>query len=236
MLTSRNALEREKYHFGGYSWRGGLLTKQHNKWVKAVFLLCCYGCTFYGIGNSTQLCKNFAISGGGGGEHPNPPWYATAQKTGLWCMVCGVWCMVCGVWCVVCGLWCMVCGVWFMVCGVWCMVYGLWCMVYGVWCMVCGVWCIVYGVWCTVYGGPAVACGRIEGVKINILNYNIFLLKIYWIMEKKQDIQSVISGCQKLIISILGNNLATRFRHQTTYQQHVHNLPFSLLCATCSVG
>jgi hypothetical protein len=30
-----------------------------------------------------------------------------------------------------------------------------------------------------VYGIPAVACGRIERVKINILNYKIVLLKIY---------------------------------------------------------
>jgi hypothetical protein len=42
----------KKYHCGGHSWRGGLFTKQLKKWVKAVFLLGCYGCIFHGTGNS----------------------------------------------------------------------------------------------------------------------------------------------------------------------------------------
>ena len=72
MLTSRHALERKKYHCGGDSWRGGLFTKQLKKWVKAVFLLGCYGCIFHGTGNSAQLCQNFGISGGGGLNTPHP--------------------------------------------------------------------------------------------------------------------------------------------------------------------
>ena len=64
MLTSRHALERKKNTtVGGHSWRRGLFTKQLKKWVKAVFLLGCYGCIFHGTGNSAQLCQNF-----GGGE------------------------------------------------------------------------------------------------------------------------------------------------------------------------
>ena len=73
MLTSRHAFERKKYHCGGHSWLGGLITKQLKKWMKAVFLLCCYGYIFHGTGNSAQLCQNFGILGGGGVEHPNPP-------------------------------------------------------------------------------------------------------------------------------------------------------------------
>ena len=73
MLTSRHALDRKKHHCGGHSWRGGLFTKQLKKWVKAVFLLGCYGCIFHGTGNSAQLCQNFGISGGGGFEHPKAP-------------------------------------------------------------------------------------------------------------------------------------------------------------------
>ena len=65
MLTITSCLgERKKYHCGGHSWRGGLFTQQLKKWVKAVFLLGCYGCIFHGTGNSSQLCQNFVILGG----------------------------------------------------------------------------------------------------------------------------------------------------------------------------
>ena len=69
--------EKKKYHCGGDSWRGGLFTKRLKKWMKAVFLLGCYGCIFHGTWNSAQLCQNLGISGRGGFEHPNPPRYAT---------------------------------------------------------------------------------------------------------------------------------------------------------------
>ena len=62
--------EKKKYHCGGDSWQGGLFMKL-KKWVKAVFLLGCYGCIFHRTGNSAQFCQNFGISGGF--EHPKPP-------------------------------------------------------------------------------------------------------------------------------------------------------------------
>ena len=65
MLTSRHALERKKNTtVGVHSCRGGLFTQRLKKWVKAVFLLGCYGCIFHGTVNSAQLCQNFGISGG----------------------------------------------------------------------------------------------------------------------------------------------------------------------------
>jgi hypothetical protein len=70
--------EKRKYHCGGHSWRGGLFTKQLKKWVKAVFLLGCYGCIFHGTGNSARLCQNFGISGGL--NTPTPPRYATEHS------------------------------------------------------------------------------------------------------------------------------------------------------------
>ena len=58
---------------GSHSWRGGLFTKQLKKWVKAVFLVGCYGCIFHVTGNSAQLCQNFGISGGGVWTPQTPP-------------------------------------------------------------------------------------------------------------------------------------------------------------------
>ena len=63
------------------------------KWMKAVFLLGCYRCIFYGNGNSAQLCQNFGISGGGGLNMPNPPsvrhWFDPPRyATGLTCIFC----------------------------------------------------------------------------------------------------------------------------------------------------
>ena len=74
---------REKKYttVGGHSWRGGLFTKQLKKWVKAVFLLGCYGYIFHGTGNSTQLCQNFGISGGGWTPQLPPPRYATEANS-----------------------------------------------------------------------------------------------------------------------------------------------------------
>ena len=73
MLMPHHALDRKKYHRGGHNWWGGLFMKQLKKWVKAIFLLGCYGCIFHGTGNSAQLCQKFGISGGGvGGGWPPP--------------------------------------------------------------------------------------------------------------------------------------------------------------------
>ena len=72
--------EKKNTTVGGHSWRGGLFTKQLKKWVKAVFLLGCYGCIFHGTGNLAQLCQNFGIFFWGGGWTPQtPPWYATER-------------------------------------------------------------------------------------------------------------------------------------------------------------
>ena len=65
--------EKKKYHCRGDSWRRRLFTKQLKKWVKAVFLLGCYGCVFHGTGNSAQLCKNIGNFGGGVEPPPQTP-------------------------------------------------------------------------------------------------------------------------------------------------------------------
>ena len=75
MLTSRHALERKKYQCGGHSRRVGLFTQQLKKWVKAIFLLGCYGYISHGTGNLVQLRQNFGISGVL--NTPNPPRHAT---------------------------------------------------------------------------------------------------------------------------------------------------------------
>ena len=79
MLTSRHAMEREKNTTVGVIAGEEVFSRNNKKWVKAVFLLGCYGCIFHGTGNSAQLCQNFGISGAGV-EHPKPPRrYATAH-------------------------------------------------------------------------------------------------------------------------------------------------------------
>ena len=55
--------EKKNTTVGVIAGGGGLFTKQLKKWVKAVFFLGCYGCTFHGTGNSAQHCQNFGISG-----------------------------------------------------------------------------------------------------------------------------------------------------------------------------
>jgi hypothetical protein len=73
MLTSRHALERKKYHCGGHSWWGGFFKKQQKKWVKAVFLLGCYGYISTELGIRLSFVKTSEFRGGGGGLNTQTP-------------------------------------------------------------------------------------------------------------------------------------------------------------------
>ena len=87
MLMSRHALERKKYQCGCDSWQGGLFTKQLRKWVKAVFLLGCYGCIFRGTGEFGSALSKLRNFGGVWTPQTPSPRYATATSQKTWILM-----------------------------------------------------------------------------------------------------------------------------------------------------